>query len=399
MPKKILVIDDHPETVRLIELTLSRHGYDVVGAQSGSEGIELALADLPDLILLDVMMPDMDGMAVCRSIREQKELQHLPIVMFTAKTQVQDKKAGFEAGADDYLTKPTRPAELISRVEAILARFEGRETEYSAETTPLPGEMEDEGSSGSEKIDERCLIAVLGARGGAGATTVAINLAASLADYGRDTTLIDLDTRQGHVAAYLGHEVEQDLRALLKQATGAISEELDHYLVRQGEHFQLLLTRPDLAQTEDDLSQSQVEALTGALIARGECIVVDLGRNNGPNIYPLLQETSHVLICLRPERAAITAARQLADHFGQILSRPEKLQTLMLDFGLTDNLPRPSVENDLDSPLLDVLKVHPHYLADAVNHNTPLVHARPNSIQTQRFHKLARRFIPVSRLE
>lgn len=398
MPKKILVIDDHPETVRLIELTLRRHGYNVVGVQSGAEGIERAQADPPDLILLDVMMPDMDGLAVCRAIRQQEELRHLPIVMFTAKTQVQDKEASFEAGADDYLTKPTRPAELISRVEAILARAEAKqvETTETVETDKLPGASTGETLAADSLLDrDRHLIAVLGARGGAGATTVAINLAASLAEQGHDTTLIDLDTRQGHVAVYLGHEVQQDFGTLLKHSPQTVKDEVERYLVHQRERFHLLLTRPELGREGDYLSKSHVEALTEALIARQNYTVVDLGHNNGRNIYPLLQQASHILICLRPERAAIAATRQLIDHFSQILSRPEKVQALMLDFGLVENVPRRSVESYLGSSLLDVLKVHPHYIADAVNRKMPLIHARPDSVQARRFHRLARHFVPA----
>src|SRR5690606_1914854 len=107
MSKKILVIDDHSETVRLIEMTLRRHGYQVIGCESGAEGLAWAATELPDLVLLDLMMPDMDGHTVCRKLREDRRLRDVPVIVFTAKSEVQDKKDLFDAGANDYLVKPT----------------------------------------------------------------------------------------------------------------------------------------------------------------------------------------------------------------------------------------------------------------------------------------------------
>ena len=129
MAETILVIDDDLDSLKLIGLLLQRQGYEVAAAPSGSEGLEMARSETPDLILLDIMMPTMDGYEVCRRLRSDPQLTHIPVIMFTAKTRVDDKVAGFEAGADDYLTKPTHPAELASRIRTLLTR--------SMEATPL----------------------------------------------------------------------------------------------------------------------------------------------------------------------------------------------------------------------------------------------------------------------
>src|SRR5690606_35564113 len=122
MSEKILVVDDDVESLKLISLMLKRQGYDVAIANSGSQALAKAGTELPNLIILDVMMMDMDGYEVCRRLRGNPETRPIPIIMFTAKTLIDDKVAGFEAGADDYLTKPTHPAELASRIKAVLAR-------------------------------------------------------------------------------------------------------------------------------------------------------------------------------------------------------------------------------------------------------------------------------------
>src|SRR5512135_511445 len=120
--QKILVVDDDRDSLKLIGLMLQRRGYQISVAQTGAQALVKAENESPDLIILDVMMPDIDGYEVCRRLRVNPQTARLPIIMFTAKTQVTDKVAGFQAGADDYLTKPTQPRELFGHVKAVLAR-------------------------------------------------------------------------------------------------------------------------------------------------------------------------------------------------------------------------------------------------------------------------------------
>ena len=138
MAEKILIIDDDVDTLRLVGLMLQRQGYHISAASNGSQGLAKALEERPDLILLDVMMPDMDGYEVTRRLRKNPATVSIPILMFTAKTQLDDKVTGFEVGADDYLTKPFSMRELVARVKAQLRR--GRllreEMGKSVEETP-----------------------------------------------------------------------------------------------------------------------------------------------------------------------------------------------------------------------------------------------------------------------
>nr|MBP7228635.1 response regulator [Longilinea sp.] len=126
MAPKILIADDDPETLRLVSLMLQRQGYQVVTASNGVQAIGLARVEKPDLMIIDVMMPDLDGFEVVRQLRKNAETVTTPILMFTAKSQVEDKVQGYEAGADDYLTKPVHPAELQARLKSLLARSQSR---------------------------------------------------------------------------------------------------------------------------------------------------------------------------------------------------------------------------------------------------------------------------------
>lgn len=123
MSQKILVVDDEPSIVTLLQFNLEQAGFQVITAEDGEEGIRSVKAEKPDLIVLDLMLPKMDGMQVCKELRQEK--WGIPILMLTAKDDELDKILGLELGADDYLTKPFSPREVVARVKAILRRSKG----------------------------------------------------------------------------------------------------------------------------------------------------------------------------------------------------------------------------------------------------------------------------------
>jgi two-component system alkaline phosphatase synthesis response regulator PhoP len=120
--KRVLVVDDDVKTVELVKLYLERDGYKVLTAYDGIEALRLARESFPDLIILDLMLPDVDGLEVCRVLRHESDV---PIIMLTAKSTDQDKLTGLGLGADDYVTKPFSPKVLVARVWAVLRRLPG----------------------------------------------------------------------------------------------------------------------------------------------------------------------------------------------------------------------------------------------------------------------------------
>jgi len=119
---KILVVEDHRDTRELLKYNLAAAGFDVAAAEDGQSGLHLAEAFKPDIVLLDLMMPGMDGLEVCRQLKGSTELARIPVIMLTAKGDEVDKIVGLELGADDYVVKPFSPRELILRVKAVLRR-------------------------------------------------------------------------------------------------------------------------------------------------------------------------------------------------------------------------------------------------------------------------------------
>lgn len=127
--QKILLVDDEQDILDLIGFNLEKEGFEVHSANNGREGLEIARRVQPDLVLLDVMMPGMDGMETCREIRDDVNLKHVLIAFLTARNEDYSQIAGFDAGADDYIAKPIKPRVLVSRVKALLRRN-------------IPGELE-----------------------------------------------------------------------------------------------------------------------------------------------------------------------------------------------------------------------------------------------------------------
>lgn len=124
----ILVVDDEPDILELVQYNLEKEGFAVYTAGNGREAIEIAERSQPDLILLDVMMPEMDGMETCMEMRENPRLQNTVIAFLTARGEDYSQIAGFDAGADDYITKPIKPRVLLSRIKALLRRSAKSET-------------------------------------------------------------------------------------------------------------------------------------------------------------------------------------------------------------------------------------------------------------------------------
>lgn len=125
--EKILIVEDEPDIVRMLEYNLKKEGFRTVCAPSGGEGLRRVERDEPDIILLDLMLPEIDGLEVCRRLKQNQETARIPVIMLTAKSRKTDKIVGLELGADDYITKPFSVGELIARIKAVLRRFQDKE--------------------------------------------------------------------------------------------------------------------------------------------------------------------------------------------------------------------------------------------------------------------------------
>jgi two-component system alkaline phosphatase synthesis response regulator PhoP len=142
MQKKILLVDDEPDILEFMQYNLTKEGFMVLTAHNGKEALALARAERPDLIILDIMMPEMDGIETCRILREDRDLKDTVIAFLTARNEDYSQIAGFDVGADDYITKPIKPRVFVSRINALLRRSaSGGPTAVAGSAPVVVGEL------------------------------------------------------------------------------------------------------------------------------------------------------------------------------------------------------------------------------------------------------------------
>ncbi|NDJ84432.1 MAG: response regulator [Chloroflexi bacterium] len=367
MATKILVVDDDVDSLKLIGLMLQRQGYEVNGANSGSQAIERAVAEQPDLIILDVMMPDMDGYTVCRQLRENQRTRGIPIIMFTAKTLIDDKVAGFEAGADDYLTKPTHPAELASRVKAVLAR------------------------SAAARRGENLGIAYafLGAKGGVGTTTLATNIGALLASH--DTTaMLDLRLGQGSLGLSLGLGRNTTLANVLGHSAADINEQvLQREIVEHNSGMRVLLSSSRPRESQLNPTPEAVLAVLKGLRAFNSNVIVDLGVGLNRLTARVVRETNHVIITAEPNRVCLTLARNLLQELQQIGISDANIHVVIINRVQSGvQTAWQEAERLLGKTIAAIISPVPELAYQATEASTPIVKYQPDSAVVGQFSKL-----------
>src|SRR5512136_457295 len=265
MPEKIIVVDDDIDTLRLVGLMLQRQGYQIVAANNGHQALTMSQAEKPDIILLDVMMPDMDGYEVCRRLRANTTTATIPIIMFTAKSQVDDKVTGFEAGADDYLTKPTQPRELFAHIKAVLARSS------SSKSRPAP--------VATVTTERGHVIGILAVKGGLGVSTLTTNLSASLRVKTKKNIIVaEYRPGEGSIAMDLGYTKPEGMNRILARKVKEItSNDIDSELVTHSSGMRLLLASNQPGDAKYIASPEHFDVITRNLAHMGDYIILDLG--------------------------------------------------------------------------------------------------------------------------
>jgi pilus assembly protein CpaE len=362
MPEKILVVDDDVDSLKLIGLTLQRQGFEIVAANTGKVALEKAQSEQPDLVILDVMMPDMDGIEVCRRLRAESMTKEMAIIMFTAKAMVDDKVAGFEAGADDYLTKPTHPAELVSRVKAILAR-----------RTP-PVQMTERGGNGQ-------VIGFLGAKGGVGLTTVAANVAAAMTSRG-STILSDFRFGQGSLALTMGQPRAAGMANLLsKQAAELNSRTIEAELITHGSGMRLLLSSSRPKEANLNVNPEALAIIVRSLRSLSRTTILDLGAGLSRLNARIAKEVDHTVLVVEPYRAALMMARDLLKELEPLGVGPGKTSVVLVNRAASSvQIPWQEAEQILNHEMLAVISPAPEAFFQAAEAGQPLLSLQPTHV-------------------
>ena len=376
MSEKILIVDDDLDTLRLVGLMLQRQGYQISAATNGQQGLDKAFEEDPDLILLDIMMPDMDGYEVTRRLRQNPATANTPILMFTAKSQLDDKVTGFEVGVNDYLTKPTHPSELQARVKTLLART------VDKKVVTLPSNDQ-----------QGYVIGVLAPRGGQGVTTLAVNLAAGLFNrYKTDVIVAEMLPGQGALALDMGLTVSKGLVDLLSitKTSEITPDRVRESLVNHGSGLKFLLAT-DRPRDMYLINQgANYETLLSTLSGLARFSILDLGvgiQPFTPKIFPYCNE---ILIVFEGTPNTITHTRALIDDLASMGMSKGNIHVVLNKRIRSDaQLPLTQVQDKLGQEIIGTITPAPELFTQATRLLTPAILCQPDSLTTRQVEKLA----------
>jgi DNA-binding response OmpR family regulator len=365
MPGKILIIEDDPTSLRLIEYALKQRGYQVLTTLNGLEGIITAQKEEPDLIMLDIMLPGIDGFEVCRRLHSGSQTAKVPILIISAKTQKEDINAGFKAGADDYLLKPASPMEIISRVESLLSR---------------------------KVIGQAKIIPFISSSEIPGLATIIVNIAAALAEQGKQVTLVDASGNQNGRNVQNAVSSKQSGRVVLEvDATNNSQQETGFVTLPSGIR---VLHIDEVSDGKDGTSDNSLD-LIRKISRTNDYLLVVLPLKPAAFTSAVLTGSDLTIIMsdyridnILGTKNAITLLRFL----GIV---PEKMATVLVDPegrypNLTTTNLKPYIEANLGITLAEVISFDAKMYQLVYMDSQPIIQSNPNQKLTQDIRQIAR---------
>ena len=384
MAEKILIVDDDVDSLKLIGLMLKRQGYEVTVADSGGKALQKADAELPNLIILDVMMPDMNGLDVCRHLRANPNTVKIPIIMFTAKTLIDDKVKGFEAGADDYLTKPTHPAELANRVKSVLQRKATTGTLSSpVAARPAPPAEKSDTASAFSKLG--MLIGVLGVKGGVGTTTVALNVGAALLKSGENPILSDFRPGIGGMGLMLGAD-NDGVGSLLREAE-ITPDAVSKAIISHNTGLRALVSASNPHDAALDYDLDQPLQIVKTIRRFGNPAIVDLGSGITRISAEIVDKVDNLLFAIEASAVGLEMAKLQLDVLDDLIGG-SRISVVVVNRSQS-TLPWHEAENRLNREVKAIISPAPELAFQAGEQGIPMVILQPNAMVSGQFVKLA----------
>ncbi len=363
--KRILVVDDDAQLQRLMQLTLKRQGYDVIVASNGEEAIAKVISEKPDLILMDVMMPDMDGYEATKRIRRLPEGRDIPVLFLSALTHVDAKVKGLRVGGSDYITKPVHFPELLARIEAHLR----------ATLPPL----------GS-------LLTLMGCKGGIGTTTLAVNLALAIRQQQDDAQVLIVDWQRplGDVATFLGLADPKSIDLILPQAEHLDEEVVTQMMTSYAEGINVLAGSVD-PENASRMSLDALSALLEVALTLADYIIVDAGEFWEWQERPLISKDVGMNLCVvTPE---ITAIKRALLALQSIVGEEYDIHFVLSHENMPGGVSGKQLESHLGAHILGKLPYEPETTTRSMNVGRPVMRLDPRSRYARAVQALAKNIL------
>lgn len=365
---RILVIDDDGHALRLMEFALTKAGHEVVTASRGEEGLQKAFQHPPDLAIVDLMMPQMDGYEVCRRLRQNERTADTRLIVFTARIQEIDRQTAMEAGADEFLTKTAAPDELVGKVEGLLA------SEVSVPRAEA-------------RLGQA--ITFFSLRGGVGVSSLAINLAVALARQpNQKVALLDLCSLSSSVPLMLNVRPKLSLAELPKEETTISLDTLGKHMVAHSSGVKVLPVVLSLAKAAP-IPTKTVERVLAVLKSGFNYIIVDTLSSLDDMTLAALTHSEQIILVLAPEVVSIQAATVTLQTLRSLGLSEEAMVPIVNHIFAKGGLSLGTIQSALKRPIKAVIPHEPELLIQAINSGTPLVLSQPSSAMATAIQKLA----------
>jgi len=317
---KVLIVDDDPLVLETLDDLLRGEGYETVIAMSGMQALDLAARERPSVVLLDVILPDMDGFEVCRRIKNDPGTQFLQVILVTGLSGAEQRVNGAKVGADDFITKPPDEQELLTRIKS-LARIHDLQTELAG-LGSTPARV--------ERAAER-LVVFCAFKGGTGRTMLALNTAVSLHKRsGKPVVLMDADYTLPALDVALNLRSDLTVADLLARQSYLDEDLLSGVLAAHASGVKVLLAPPPGHDGSHLVSLPQVQEILAVLKRMFPWVVVDLGLPLDEAAYAFLDEADRILVSVVPEMVALRNTRRLVDQLN-LRGYPEDKVWLVLN--------------------------------------------------------------------
>lgn len=368
--------------LRLIGLPLEQEGYTIVTAMSGTDALQKLQSNRPDLVILDVLLPDASGIDICRRIRQMPEFMDLPIIILSGQTELSAKIEGLEAGADEYVTKPVDPKEMVARVRGLLART--RRLRQQPATLPTA---------------RGHIISLIGVKGGVGTTTLAANLAAALGTRRKRTVLVELRPYFGTLARHFKLSPTKSLSALAELTAPHINAERVSACLHSTTQGLQLLFGPQRLKEYREMQPDQVDALLATLANQSDFVVVDLPNTPSTAGRAALRASQTVLVVTEPEVSAVAAGQALLELLRAWSIPNQALKVVVVNRIQSALVVTPSeIERTLGCEVLGTVTAASDQALSALAMGMPMVLASPASLVAGTLSEIADRVMALQPL-